>query len=61
MAGWSPYLGVHQEAPHQGHGLLQRVFLRGEESWLLLLQGLGSAHHEAGDLVVQAVEGLHGW
>lgn len=55
------YLGVHEEAPHQGHGLLQRVFLCGKEGWLFLFQGLWSTYHEVTDLVVQTVEGLHSW
>lgn len=53
------YLRIHEEVPHQGHGLLHRLLLWETEGVLLLLQGLGSSHHEAGNLVIQAVQGLH--
>lgn len=59
-----PYLCVYEEVPHQGHGLLQRLLLRRTEGaylLLLLLQWRRSSHHEARNLVVQAVEGLHSW
>lgn len=54
------YLSVHEKVPHQGHGLLHVLLLRDTEGLLLLLHGLGSGHHEAGYLVVEAVQGLHG-
>lgn len=58
-----PYLCVHEKVSHQGHGLLQRLLLwRTEGAHLLLrLQWRRSSHHEARNLVVQAVEGLHSW
>lgn len=53
------YLCIHEEVPHQGHGLLQCLLLRRTKGRLLRLQGLGSSHHEACNLVIQAVQRLH--
>lgn len=53
------YLSVTKEVPHQVHGLVQRLLLWRRIGLLLLLQGLGSRHHEACYLVVQTVQRLH--
>lgn len=53
------YLCIHEEVPHQGHGLLHCLLLRRTVGRLLWLHGLGSSHHEACNLVIQAVQRLH--
>lgn len=56
---FSVYLSIHEEVPHEGHGLLQRLLLRRGKGMLLLFYGLGSSHHEVCNLVIQAVQRLH--
>lgn len=58
LRGRRLYLSIHEQMPHQSHGLLQSVPLSRDEGLILVSQAARSGYHELSNLVIQAVERL---